>query len=605
MHSFNYDFNHTVMKRIAILAMILLISMNISCKKDFFDQVPDDRLTLEETFKSRDAAEKFLANIYSAIKDESEQRFAVPWTAGSDEADFVWGFAPSNNINNGTYDASTGFVASYWQSYYQAIRSAGIFMANIDKVPDLPAQLKVQYKAEAKALRAMYYFQMMRIYGPVIIIDKTISADASFDQLQLPRNSFDECVDYVAAEMDAAAADLPLASNTGNIGRISKAIILAYKAELYLYAASPLFNGNTDYSAMKNADGKQLINQTVSVEKWKRAAAAAKAFIDQFSNYALFRENDENGNYSAYLSCRDVMLENWNKEIIFARDGNNIPGLQYERVPYHQGYSDEVRASGGLGATQSMVDAYFTANGRSIDDPASGYVSNGYTGYKAPGDDQIRGVWNPWANREPRFYVGITYNGSKWLNTNSGDVITYTYAHGNSGKATGGNDYSTTGYMVRKNVSTGTWYEGGRSLVILRLAQIYLDYAEATNEAEPGNNDALKYLNMIRERAGIPQYGSAGLPVPAGQAAMREAIRKERRVELAFELVRFFDVRRWKTAEDTQKGPVKGLTVDADPPNFFNVVTLENRVFQKKHYLFPIPQTDVNSDKQLVQNTGW
>ncbi|MDT3405306.1 RagB/SusD family nutrient uptake outer membrane protein [Mucilaginibacter terrae] len=596
------------MKRIAILAIILMVSMNISCKKDFFDQVPDDRLTLEETFNSRDASEKFLANVYNFIKDESEQRFSVPWTAGSDEADFVWGFAPSNNINNGTYDASSGFINTYWQSYYQAIRSASIFMANIDKVPDLPASLKTQYKAEAKALRAYFYFQLMRLYGPIILIgEDVIAADASFEELQKPRNSYDECVNYVVAEMDAAAAALPVTANTANLGRMTKSIILAYKAELLLSAASPLFNGNTDYAALKNSDGKQLINQTFDATKWKRAADAAKAFLDQFvpGTYTLFKKNDDNGNYSAYLSCRDVMLENWNKEVIFARDQNNIPGLQYERVPYHQGYSDEVRASGGLGATQNMVDAYFTANGRSIDDSASGYVSSGYTGYQAPGDDRIRGVWNAWANREPRFYVGITYTGSKWLNTNSGEVITDIFAHGNSGKATGGNDYSTTGYMVRKNVSTGTWYDGGRSLVMLRLAQLYLDYAEALNEAEPGNADILKYLNLIRERAGIPQYGSSSLPAPASQAAMREAIRKERRVELAFENVRFFDVRRWKIAEDTQKGPIKGLTVDADPPNFFNVVTLETRVFQKKHYLFPIPQADINSDKQLKQNTGW
>jgi len=350
-----------------------------------------------------------------------------------------------------------------------------------------------------------------------------------------------------------------------------------------------------------------LMNQTADVTKWKKAADAAKSFIDQFvpGTFSLYRKNDENGNYSAYLSCRDVMLDDWNNEVILSRNNNNIPGLQYERVPYHQGYSSEVSASGGLGATQNMVDAYFTANGRSIDDPASGYVATNYTGYQAPGDNTVRGIWNSWANREPRFYVGITYNGSRWLNTNSGDVITYTFNHGNSGKETGGNDYSTTGYMVRKNVTTGTWYNGGRSLVMLRLAQIFLDYAEALNEAEPGNANVLTYLNMIRERAGIPQYGSAQLAAPADQAAMRLAIRKERRVELAFENVRFFDVRRWKIAEQTDNGPIYGLNVTADPPSFFNIVRVETRVFQKRHYLFPIPQNDVNSDKQMVQNTGW
>jgi len=596
------------MKKIAILVMVLLTSLNFSCKKGYLDQVPDDRLTLDETFGSRSGAEKFLANIYSDIPDEGEQRFAVPWTAGSDEADFVWGFAPSNTINTGSYDATSGVTGTYWQKYYKAIRSAGIFIYNIDKVPDLPANLKSQYKAEARALRAMYYFLMMRLYGPVVITgDAAIPADAGYEDIQLPRNSFDECVDYVSAEMDAAAGALPVTTNNDNKGRITKPIILAYKTELLLYAASPLFNGNTDYAAMKNLDGKQLMNQTADVTKWKKAADAAKSFIDQFvpGTFSLYRKNDENGNYSAYLSCRDVMLDDWNNEVILSRNNNNIPGLQYERVPYHQGYSSEVSASGGLGATQNMVDAYFTANGRSIDDPASGYVATNYTGYQAPGDNTIRGIWNSWANREPRFYVGITYNGSRWLNTNSGDVITYTFNHGNSGKETGGNDYSTTGYMVRKNVTTGTWYNGGRSLVMLRLAQIFLDYAEALNEAEPGNANVLTYLNMIRERAGIPQYGSAQLAAPADQAAMRLAIRKERRVELAFENVRFFDVRRWKIAEQTDNGPIYGLNVTADPPSFFNIVRVETRVFQKRHYLFPIPQNDVNSDKQMVQNTGW
>lgn len=596
------------MKKTVTLVIMALAVLTISCKKGFLDQVPDDRLTLDETFRTRNGAERFLANIYSAIRDESEQRFAVPWTGGSDEADFVWGFSPSNNINNGTYDASSGFTGTYWTTFYQAIRSAGIFMQNVDKVPDLPANLKVQYKAEAQALRALFYFQMMRIYGPVIILsDESISADADNASLQYPRSSFDECVTYVSGQMDAAAANLPSTSNAANTGRMNKAIILAYKAELLLYAASPLFNGNSDYASLKNADGKQLISQTYDAAKWQKAAAAAKVFIDQFvpGTYTLFRKNDDQGVFSPYLSCRDVMLEDWNKEIILARNDNNIPGLQYERVPYHQGYSDEVRASGGLAVTQEMVDAYFTANGRPITDPASGYVAIGYTGYQAPYDDQIRGTWNPWANREPRFYVGITYNGSRWLNTNSGEVITETFNHGNSGKATGGNDYSTTGYMVRKNVSTGTWYEGGRTFVIMRLAQIFLDYAEALNEADPGNQDILKYLNMIRDRAGIPQYGSAELPAPADQASMRNAIRRERQVELAFENVRFFDVRRWKIAEQTQSGQFHGLNVTADLPDFFNVVPLETRVFQKKHYLFPIPQNDVNIDKQLVQNTGW
>jgi hypothetical protein len=143
-------------------------------------------------------------------------------------------------------------------------------------------------------------------------------------------------------------------------------------------------------------------------------------------------------------------------------------------------------------------------------------------------------------------------------------------------------------------------------MVQMRLAQIYLDYAEALNESDPGSTDITKYINLIRERAGIPQYGtSTDLPVPATQEAMRQAIRLERRVELAFECVRYFDTRRWKIAEQTDAGPFSGLNIDADGPAFFTTKVFETRVFAKKNYLFPIPQDEMNKDKLLVQNTGW
>ena len=299
------------------------------------------------------------------------------------------------------------------------------------------------------------------------------------------------------------------------------------------------------------------------------------------------------------------MLVDWNSEIIYARPrGDNY--YQYDVNPYHAGYPGEVKGGGALSATQEMVDAYFTANGRSIDDPASGYVADGFTDFQAPFDFEERSTYNQWANREPRFYVGITYNNSLWLNRNYGDVITETWFSGNSGRESGGNDYSNTGYVVRKNMTTDVWYNTNRSIVMLRLAEVFLDYAEALNESSPGSADILTYLNAVRERAGIPVYGSAELPAPSGQAAMREAIRKERRVELAFENVRYFDARRWKTAETDFAGPTHGLDINAtDEANFYTVVPFETRIFDTKHYLWPIPQDELNSNPLLIQNTGW
>lgn len=593
-----------------------------SCQKGFLDQVPDDRLTTDDIFKSRNTTEEFLANVYSFIPNEANQRFVTsgysgPWTAASDEAKYTWDFVTSNNINLGSWNPTNDWIGTFWRGYYQGIRNAGYFMDNVDQCKELSNSLRAQYKGEARALRAMYYYYLIRMFGPVVLTgDEPLPPDASFDQVQLPRNSFDECVDYIVSELDKAAADLPVVpSNPDSYGRITQGVAMAFKEQALLLAASPLFNGNTDYAALKNEDGKQLISQQYDANKWKKAADAGKAFIDKYvpAIYTLFKKNDGSGNFSPYLSCRDVMTTDWNPEWIFARPSAGIGTMQYDRTPYHAGFPNESKGGGGLGATEGMVDAFFMANGMSPfnDDgtvnTASGYQTSGFSSFKAPGDKEARNTYNPWTNREPRFYVDITYDGSLWLNTNGGDIVSTLQYSGNSGVKNTGSDHSPTGYVVRKNVAQGAWYAGNRALVLIRLANIYLDYAEALNESDPSNPDILKYVNLIRERAGIPLYGSgaAGLPIPASQDEMRKVIRKERRVELAFENVRYFDTRRWKIAEQMDKGPAYGLNINADGASFYDVVPFETRVFEKKHYLFPIPQTEIDKDKQLVQNTGW
>jgi hypothetical protein len=595
-----------------ILLFILVLGIFSSCKK-YLDQVPDDRLTIDETFRTWNTASQFLANVYSRIPDEFGQRNPGDvenrglWTGGSDEADFVWGFVQSNDVNIGNWDANSGFVRDYWTNFYKGIRAASVFIQNADKITDRSQQQKEQYKAEARALRAMYYFYLMRIYGPVVILGET---PAPVDtNLQIPRNSFDECVAYVADELEKAAAVLPAKPATQqDYGRITKGVALAFRANALMYAASPLYNGNTELAELRNHDGKQLISQSFDANKWKVAADAYKAFINQFvpGTYNLFKKNNENGEFDPYLSCRDVILTDWNEEVIFARTRGSLDARQYELTPYHSGApSGELKGSGGLAATQNMVDAFFTKNGRSITDPLSGYVSSGYSDFQAPGTTHPSNIYNQWVNREPRFYVNITYDGSTWLNRDFGEIVTHTYYTGNSGRKAGGGDYSTTGYIVRKAMGLGRWNVNDRTCILIRLAEIYLSYAECLNEASPNDPDILKYLNLIRERAGIPLYGSPELPAPAGQDAMRDAIRKERRVELAFENNRFFDVRRWKIAEQTENGPMYGLDINADLPDFLKVVAFETRVFNKRHYLFPLPSDDINNDKELVQNPGW
>ncbi|WP_346238735.1 RagB/SusD family nutrient uptake outer membrane protein [Niabella insulamsoli] len=595
------------------LFTLIVIALGFTGCKKFLDQVPNDRLTLEETFRNRSTAERFLASVYAFVPREHSQRFvgnynSGPWTGGSDEAEYLWGFVESNQINLGSWDVNSGFTKAFWRDYYKGIRNATFFIANIDNVTvDITETQKKQYKAEARALRAIYYFYLFRIYGPVVLLgNDVIEVDAPFQELQLPRNSVDECIDYITSELDAAAADLPVRPlNDANIARITKPIALGVKATALLYAASPLFNGNADFASLKNKDGKQLIPQTYDGSKWAKAAAAYKAFIDEFvpGVFDLHRTFNGDGSLNPFLSCRDAILVDWNKETIFGRpDDDNA--RNYEVTPYHNGYASEVRGSGGLGATQRQVDAFFMANGRPITDPASGYANSGTSNFRAPDDNTDRETFNQWVNREPRFYVNITYDNRRWLNTNSGDAVTRLFFKGNSGKGTS-NDYCPTGYVVRKGATTKNWNQGNSVIILLRLANIYLDYVEALNESNPDDPNILKYLNLIRERAGVPQYGSANLPAPSGQAAMRLAIRQEKQVELCFENVRYFDTRRWKIAPQTDNGPAIGLDIDSPLPGFYNQKPFETRVFATRHYFFPIPIEDVNNDFELIQNPGW
>ncbi len=595
-----------------VLSLLCLCFITTGCKK-YLDQVPDDRLTLEETFKNRSTAERFLASAYAFIPREHTQRFvgnynSGPWTGAADEAEYLWGFVESNQMNIGSWDVSSGFTKAFWRDYYKGIRIATFFISNIDNVTvDISDAQKSQYKAEARALRAIYYYYLMRIYGPVVILgDDVTPVDAPLSDIQLPRSSVDECVDFITAQLDEAAAALPVRSlNDANIARITKPIAMAVKAQALLFAASPIFNGNTDLANLKNKDGKQLIPQTNDASKWQKAAAAYKDFITEFvpGIFDLYKVTNSNGSINPYLSCRDAILVDWNKETIFGRpDDDNA--RNYEVTPYHNGYASEVRGSGGLGATQKQVDAFFMTNGKPITDPTSGYLTSGTSMFQAPDDNATREVFNEWVNREPRFYVNITYDNRTFLNKNSGEAITRLYFKGNSGKGTS-NDYCPTGYIVRKGAQTRDWHQGNSVVILIRLANIYLDYVEALNEASPGNADILIYLNLIRERAGITQYGSPGLPAPADQATMRAAIRQERQVELCFENVRYFDTRRWKIAEQTDGGPAIGLDIDAALPGFYNKKAFETRVFNKRHYFFPIPEEDVNNDAELVQNPGW
>jgi len=601
-------------KRNILLCVATASLLSASSCSGFLDQIPDNILTTDDIFKSKDYIDDYLAQVYANLPNELAQRlgeqFSGPWTAGSDEAKYNWDFNYANNLNRSTWSTTDGDVSKYWDNFYKSIRNASDFIDKIDgavQTSEITAEYKSRYKAEARALRALYYFYLVRIYGPVPIIENVLPPDAPLSEVLKSRNTMDECIAYITSELDLAYVDLPVTPVNSEYGRMTKGMAKAFKQQALMLNASPLFNGNADLAALTNTDGTSLINQSYDQNKWKLAADAAKAFIDEFvpTVYDLYVQTNADPFIQAYNSTRNVMSVEWNKEWIFARP-NSMNRSQYDKTPKHIGYTTDVQGAGALGVTQKMVDAYSMANGLAITANGSGYAATGFSNYKAPFDNKERSTFNPWINREPRFYVGITYNKSFWLNqgSNTNEVVTNMELSGNSGRKQSTSDVSPTGYIVRKNVVVNG---NNRGSVQLRLALIFLDYVEALNEYDPGNTEILTYLNRIRIRAGVPVYGGATgqLPVPSSQAAMRAAIRKERQIELAFENVRYFDCRRWKTAASEFSGEVFGMNMFADGNAFYENTLIETRVFRQRDYLWPIPNNEILKNELLVQNPGW
>lgn len=589
-----------------LISSVLLGILNSGCKK-FLDQVPDDRINIQEVFSKKASSEQFLANVYSFVPDDSNPVSANPWIGTSDEADLTWSSSPSYQVNIGNMNASN-VIYDRWGNYYQGIRSATYFINHINENVEIRTlngqELIDQYQAEARFLRAYFYTLLMKQYGPVILMGEDVSPpDALAVDMQIARSPYDECVNYVSSELDKAAQVLPLIpqrngqTSDAEYGRITKGIALAVKSRLLLYAASPLYNGNKDLAGFTTIDGKPLIAQTYDAQKWKRAADAAKAVID-LDLYTLYK--DPSGN--PIKSLDGLFFNSWNSEQIFVRKGNDQKQWDVHATPRQAG------GWSGLGPTQETVDSYFMSDGL-LPSESTLYSETGFT--------TVNGVqvYNMYMNREPRFYHGVTYNNSIWQGGTMKSPAAISFFNlGPNGRKGHPTDFSKTGYLIRKNVgpqtnigSGGNGQDQSRVLILFRLGEIYLNYAEALNEVEPGAPDVLTYLNKIRERAGIPTYGPGTnqVPVPAGQTGMQAKIHAERRIELAYEGHRFFDIRRWKIAPQVM-GVMHGMDVGEDGNNFYKrVPTTTPHIFRSGYYWWPITQYEIDRNPKIIQNPSW
>lgn len=591
----------------------------------------------EQVFDNVSYTKRWYANVFAGIPDYSGINsvnvgaFKNPWTGMCDE--LVVGYGNSSKYNNSDRNASNMGFHRYGDCY-KYIRQANIFLQKAHPIVTTGTQGDqlledelTQMKANVRFMRAFYHYLLFEQYGPIILVKDKIY-DATEDQ-DVPRNTVDEVVAYIDSELTAVASELtqePIFEDKDYRAWSTKGVALAVRAKLWLYAASPLLNGGyREALAVTNPDGTRLFPD-YDAGKWEKALAACKDFIDyaEAGRYELYKEyKDDNGAVIDPDKSVYNLFQKYTHEIIWATANNDWGGMNGDAFDRRIAPRCEKNGLGSTGVTQELVDAFYMKDGLPISATAylpqsTLYQEEGYGTYKDQNDNFSKkytnvSVSNRYLNREPRFYNTVFFNGRQWP-VSCNQVLFYN--GGNSGVQEG--QATLTGYMLFKrfNRSVSLTNPGVasqfRPSIIFRLADFYLMYAEAANEVNPNDVRVLKYLNLVRERAGLPGVETLNPAIRGNQELQRAAIQRERQVELATEGQRYFDVRRWmiadKNGEGRQNGYAHGMNVRGEPndiDDFNRVVEASQIVFNRKMYLYPMPDSEMRKTKNLVQNPGW
>lgn len=453
-------------------------------------------------------------------------------------------FAVDAYIALGTYDALNTRIYNTWSDAYVGIGAANYFLANVDRIENITDNNTfLRYKGEARVLRAYQYIKLAYLFGAVPLLKGPLTLEES---RQATRTPLDEIYDFVDTELSEAAGWLPEAYSGTNVGRVTKWAAIALRARANLYAG-----------------------------RYRQAAEAAGEII-QSGDFSL---------YSRYENLFSYTAEN-NGEVILDKQfvsPNFVHNSFYLLAPYSQQNSQSTYVP-----TKVLADTYETADGKAIDDADSGYDAD-----------------NPYENRDPRLHFSIFLDGdilpsgiafSPAPNSGTSDAIGSTYIA------------STTGFNVKKYVNAQDFANPSRSginIILLRYAEVLLTYAEAKIELDEIDASVYEAINTVRNSRSDVQLPA--LPVGLIQDDLREAVRRERTVELAFEGLHLADVRRWRTAETVIPGNVYGITYrNADGTTSVVEAASESRVFNaSRHYLWPIPQRERDLNPDLEQNPGW
>ncbi len=637
------------MKNLKIVLVLLLLSTSMSCKK-YLDVIPDNIPTIENAFSSRTTAEKYLFTCF----------MYMPSHASVDNVGFLTGdefWLPYPQVAQFHFFQSFEDIArdrqsmvdptlNYWdgtkggKALFQGIRDCNIFLENIGKVPGMQEREKNRWIAEVKFLKAYYHFWLLRMYGPIPLIKENLPVSASPEEVKVKRAPVDECFDYVVELLNEAIPDLPpiIENESSENGRITQPIALSVKAQILVTAASPLFNGNQDMANFRDKDNTQLFNPTPSTEKWTLAAEAAKAAIDachaagaRLNVYApvvnTFGLSDTT---LIQMSIRNSVTEKWNPEVIWAN--TNSMAIQIQALS--QAFIDPTKTS-NMGArsmlapTLEIAELFYTNNGVPINEDNSWDYAGRYTVKTATVKDRFNlqtgyKTASLHMNRENRFYADLGFDGGVWYGQGKYDDKQPWFIEGRTNQTAGKRGislYSATGYWSKKLVNFQNIIEAGDGgpytikpypWPVIRLAEVYLLYAEALNESAGPSPEVYNWINLVRARAGLQSVEKSWSEHSRikdkylTQNGLRSIIQQERQIELAFEGQRFWDIMRWKKGREEFNGPIKGWDIDQEAPeNYYRVRTLFNKKFSNKDYFWPISENNLVVNNNLVQNPGW
>lgn len=634
------------MKKYNYILLLLSFFLSVGSCSDYLDYQPDDFLTMDMIFSDKIRTEDWLASVYSSVpspmwgyfKDQGFNIMGDDITIPQEWQQFGWANVYAYTMAN--WSPISGWNPYYWVELPKRIRTGLIFLEEVRVIPeaDLTVEYVEQMKNEVRFLIAYYYSLMIELYGPIPFAPGVIyPVDAPTEELMIGQTPYDEIVDWIDAELKDVSTKLPAVYPDNNSwGRATSVMALAIRARTLLFAASPLFNGNPDLSDWENNEGVKLFS-AYDAQKWNRAATAHRELINaaHAAGYSLYKEYNADGSIDPFMSYYNLSLKRFsdgNREIIFGRPANSdLGGFQAHHLPKGIG------GNAGMGVTQELVDAFYMDNGIApitgynedgspIINPQSGYVEKGFstevdrrtTAWTGGGPANLRdgnqypitmeGTYNMYTNREPRFYVSVIFN-EAWLGVANRRVEFLQ----NGGRDTGFTfDAPQNGYNVRKRISLEVYPREGRHPyqpgILYRLAEAYLSFAEALNEAQGPTEEVYEFVNLVRERAGIPDL-APGL----SKEAMREAIQHERRIEFNCEGIRFNDVRRWKLGEEFFDARLFGMNFhgskksddENDPEAFYKRTFYKNRYFNKRMYLWPVPQAQMDINPNLIQTPGY